>query len=83
WQKFSDIIGFQYLRGMHLNDTMKGHASRVDRHQSIGTGFLGENTFKMIMADSRFDGIPLVLETPDESLWPDEINKLKSWIHAQ
>ena len=83
WQKFDNIIGFQYLRGMHLNDTMKGHASRVDRHQSIGSGFLGENAFKMLMADSRFDGIPLVLETPDESLWPDEINRLKSWIPAQ
>jgi deoxyribonuclease-4 len=44
---------------------------------------LGENAFRMLMADTRFDGIPLVLETPDETLWPDEINKLKSWIPAQ
>ena len=64
---------------MHLNDSMKGNASRVDRHNSIGAGFLGENAFKMLMADSRFDNIPLVLETPDESLWPTEIQKLRSW----
>ncbi len=79
WQKFDDVIGFSYLRGMHLNDSMKGHGSRVDRHHSIGAGFLGENAFKMIMADSRFDGIPLVLETPNEELWPNEIQKLKMW----
>ena len=79
WQKFSEVIGFQYLRGMHLNDTMKGHGSRVDRHHSIGAGFLGDNAFKMIMADPRFDNIPLVLETPNEELWPEEIQKLRSW----
>ena len=79
WQKFDEVIGFKYLRGMHLNDSMKGNASRVDRHNSIGAGFLGENAFRMLMADSRFDNIPLVLETPDESLWPTEIEKLRSW----
>ncbi len=79
WQKFSEVIGFQYLRGMHLNDTMKGHGSHVDRHHSIGAGFLGEDAFKMIMADPRFDNIPLVLETPNEELWPEEIQKLRSW----
>lgn len=79
WQKFSEVIGFQYLRGMHLNDTMKGHGSRVDRHHSIGAGFLGDDAFKMIMADPRFDNIPLVLETPNEELWPEEIQKLRSW----
>lgn len=79
WKKFGEVIGFGYLRGMHINDSMKGHGSRVDRHHSIGAGFLGEGAFKMIMSDSRFDNIPLILETPDESLWPDEIQKIRSW----
>lgn len=80
WKKFDEVIGFKYLRGMHINDTMKGHGSRVDRHHSIGAGFLGDGAFKMIMSDPRFDNIPLILETPDESLWPDEIQKLRSWM---
>ncbi len=80
WKKFDEVIGFKYLRGMHINDTMKGHGSRVDRHHSIGAGFLGDGAFKMIMSDPRFDNIPLILETPDESLWPVEIQKLRSWM---
>lgn len=80
WKKFDEVIGVKYLRGMHINDTMKGHGSRVDRHHSIGAGFLGDGAFKMIMSDPRFDNIPLILETPDESLWPDEIQKLRSWM---
>jgi len=79
WQKFDQIIGFKYLRGMHLNDTVKGHASHVDRHASLGEGFLGEGTFKMIMQDSRFNNIPLILETPNEEKWAQEICNLINW----
>ena len=75
---FERIVGFKYLKGMHLNDTKKGLGSRVDRHESLGEGLLGINTFHWIMTDSRFDGIPLILETPDESKWADEIKLLKS-----
>ena len=80
FKKFDEIIGFQYLKGMHLNDTKKERATRVDRHDSIGKGFLGEDVFRMIMNDSRFDNLPLILETPDESLWAEEIKKLYSLI---
>lgn len=76
---FDKVIGFKYLKGMHLNDAKKGLNSRVDRHESIGTGQLGEETFKILMKDPRFDGIPLILETPDETLWSEEISRLKSW----
>lgn len=76
---FDKVIGFKYLKGMHLNDAKKGLNSRVDRHESIGTGQLGEETFKILMKDPRFDGIPLILETPDETLWSEEIARLKSW----
>lgn len=77
---FENIIGFKYLKGMHLNDSKKGLNSRVDRHDSIGKGELGEETFKILMKDPRFDEMPLILETPDESIWKEEINLLRSLI---
>ena len=77
---FDKIIGFNYLRGMHINDSKKEFATRVDRHDNIGKGFLGEDVFRMLMNDSRFDNMPLILETPEESLWEEEIKKLYSLI---
>jgi deoxyribonuclease-4 len=77
---FDKTAGFKYLRGMHLNDSKKGAASRVDRHETLGNGLIGENLFRWIMQDSRFDEIPLILETPDENLWAEEIAKLKKWL---
>lgn len=76
------IVGLHYLRGMHLNDTMKGLGSRVDRHQSLGEGFLGVEVFRYIASDSRFDNIPLIIETPNEELWPQEIKQLYSWDNS-
>jgi deoxyribonuclease-4 len=77
---FDEIVGFKFLKGMHLNDSKKELASRVDRHDNIGKGFLGDSVFKRIMNDPRFDDIPLILETPDETLWPQEIKLLYSFI---
>ncbi len=76
FEHFENVIGFQYLRGMHLNDSKKGQNSRVDRHELLGKGELGLNTFRMLMNDSRFDNIPLILETPDEEAWQGEIEML-------
>lgn len=76
WDEFEQVVGFKYLKGMHLNDAMKPLASRVDRHASIGKGFMGIETFKRLMTDARLDSIPMILETPDESLWTDEIKML-------
>lgn len=78
WREFDDIIGFEYLKGMHLNDSKKELASRVDRHENIGGGYLTNSTFERIMTDNRFDNIPLILETPDETKWKDEISWLRS-----
>jgi deoxyribonuclease-4 len=78
--QFDKIIGFNYLKGMHLNDSKKELATRVDRHDSIGKGFLGEDAFRMLMNDPRFDNMPLILETPEESLWEAEIKNLYSLI---
>ena len=72
------VVGFGYLRGMHLNDAMKPLGSRVDRHQSLGEGTLGMTVFRYIARDKRFDDMPLILETPDEERWPEEIALLKS-----
>lgn len=76
--KFDAVVGFQYLRGMHLNDSKKELATRVDRHDSVGKGVMGMKMFELLMNDARFDGIPLILETPDESLWAEEIKLLYS-----
>jgi deoxyribonuclease-4 len=80
FEKFSEIIGFEYLKGMHLNDSKKDMGTRIDRHENIGTGFLGEEAFAILMNDTRFDNIPLILETPVESLWEAEIKKLYSYV---
>ena len=77
FRKFDEIVGFGYLRGMHLNDSKKGLGSHIDRHESLGKGMLGAELFGWIMKDPRMDNIPLILETPDESIWAEEIQWLK------
>lgn len=78
WKEFEDTIGLNYLSGIHLNDSKKGVGSKIDRHESIGKGALGENFFRMLMNDPRLDNIPLILETPDESIWAEEI----AWLYS-
>lgn len=77
---FDRIIGFDRLKGLHLNDAKKELGSRVDRHDSLGKGLLGLDPFKRIMEDPRFEGIPMILETPDNTLWKEEIASLKSFV---
>ena len=79
WAEFGEVVGFNYLKGIHLNDTKKALGSRVDRHESIGQGLLGMAFFERFMRDERFDNIPLILETPDEARWAEEIQLLKSF----
>ena len=76
FSKFDEIVGFSYLKGMHINDSKKDLASRVDRHDSIGKGLMGMTTFTMLMNDPRFDNVPMILETPDETCWAEEIRLL-------
>ncbi len=80
---FDRIIGLSYLRGLHLNDTKKEYGSRVDRHDNIGTGLLGEEVFRRIVNDPRFDDMPLILETPDETKWIEEIRILYDMIESK
>ena len=79
FDEFEKVIGFEYLRGIHLNDTKKPLASRVDRHESVGMGLLDMEFFKRFMIDKRFDNMPIILETPDESRWAEEISLLRSF----
>ena len=76
--EFEKEVGFEYLRGMHLNDSKKELGSHVDRHDNIGQGLTGSAFFERLMKDSRFDNMPLILETPDESKWAEEIAWLRS-----
>lgn len=78
--ELDETIGFQYLRGMHLNDSKKECGTRVDRHACLGEGFIGIKPFEWIMQDPRFDDIPLILETPNPKGWKEEIAMLRSFI---
>ncbi|MCG8338406.1 MAG: deoxyribonuclease IV [Proteobacteria bacterium] len=77
---FEKIVGFEYLKAMHLNDSKKERGSKVDRHHSLGKGLMGLEVFKYIMNDPRFDEIPMILETIDETIWDQEIKMLYKMI---
>jgi deoxyribonuclease-4 len=79
FNEFDEIVGYNYLKGMHFNDAKKDLGSKVDRHAPLGEGTLGWEPFKWIMQDPRFDNIPLILETPEEDLWPEEIRALREF----
>ena len=78
---FDQIIGMHYLRAMHINDSKSPLGSRVDRHHSLGQGEIGWACFEYIAQDSRFNGIPLILETIDPNIWAQEIQILREHHH--
>lgn len=78
FEAFDEIVGFDKLMAMHLNDSKKECGTQVDRHDSLGDGYIGWTPFELIMADDRFDGIPLILETPNTDRWSEEIEALKA-----
>lgn len=80
WKSFDEIIGLQYLSGMHINDSKKGLGSHIDRHESLGKGAIGSEFFSLMMNDPRLDNIPLILETPDDTIWAEEIEWLYSLV---
>lgn len=79
WEDFDNIIGSRYLRALHLNDDKRECGSKIDRHESIGKGSLGEEFFIRLVNDPRFDSMPLILETPDDLIWKEEIK----WLYSQ
>ncbi len=83
WNEFDREIGFRYLSAMHINDSKKGVGSKVDRHESLGLGAIGKEFFEMLMRDPRMDNIPLILETPNEEIWAQEIEWLYSLVPSE
>ncbi len=79
FERFERTVGFNYLKGMHLNDAKVALGSRVDRHQSLGMGEIGWEAFRYIMQDQRFEGVPMVLETIEPAIWAEEIAQLKAF----
>lgn len=79
WEEFDRVIGGHYLRALHLNDNKRQLGSRIDRHEEIGKGSLGEEFFIRLVNDPRFDNMPIILETPNEENWANEI----AWLYSQ
>lgn len=82
WKQFDEVVGSDYLKAIHLNDSKKALGSRVDRHDNIGDGLMGSDFFVKFINDSRFNHIPIILETPDETKWAQEIDWLRSQIKS-
>lgn len=80
FDEFEQIVGFGYLKGMHLNDSKKELGSRVDRHDNVGEGKIGSKGFELLMQDERLDDIPMILETPNTERWPEEIERLYEMV---
>ncbi|TBU07347.1 endonuclease 4 [Hamiltosporidium magnivora] len=78
--QFDKIIGLEYLKAMHLNDSKEPLGSKKDRHECIGKGHIGLEAFKFIMNNDIFDNKPLILETPEPEKYGEEIKLLKSLI---
>ena len=81
FEEFEREVGFKYLRGMHLNDALKPLGSHVDRHTSLGEGFIGWDCFRFIAQSPLFEEMPLTLETPNEEIWAQEIAQLKAFAN--
>lgn len=91
---FERTVGSGHLKALHLNDSKAPLGSHRDLHANIGTGFLGLRAFHNVMNEKRFEGLPMVLETPidkkdpenenktieDKTVWAKEIKMLESLI---
>jgi deoxyribonuclease-4 len=75
--EFDGILGLEQLKCFHFNDSKKGLASRVDRHDHIGTGLLGLAPFGFILNDPRFAAIPMILETPKSEDMHEDVENLR------
>ncbi len=74
-------VGIGRVKAIHLNDSKKGLGSRLDRHERIGKGCLGEDAFRRIVNDPRLAGVPMVVETPEPlAEWKKEIALLRSLV---
>ncbi len=76
WKEFDRVIGIENLKMFHINDSKKDFGSRVDRHEQLGKGFLGEKPFELLVNDKRFVDIPMVLETPKGKDLSEDVENL-------
>ncbi|MBS6673611.1 MAG: deoxyribonuclease IV [Haemophilus paraphrohaemolyticus] len=76
--EFKQVVGFEYLRGIHLNGSKTPLGSRKDRHDTLREGTIGTAFCEFIMKDDRFDGIPMILETINPDIWAEEIKFLRT-----
>jgi AP endonuclease-1 len=76
FDKFDEVIGLKYLKGIHLNDSKGDLGDCKDRHECLGKGKIGMDCFKILVNDKRFHNIPIILETPVENIYEDEIKSL-------
>lgn len=70
-QEFEEVVGLQYLKGMHVNDSKAALGSKKDRHENVAKGLIGQECFEFLMNDSRFNAMPLIMETPVQCHGPD------------
>lgn len=80
WDEFDRLIGLSRLQVWHLNDSKKPLGSRVDRHEHIGEGELGEGAFRLLLQDPNFAALPMLIETPDEKRFAEDLAKLWSYV---
>lgn len=79
WGLFARLVGMDRLKAIHCNDSKGDFASKLDRHEHIGQGKLGEEPFRMLVNDPRFEEIPILLETNEpETMHAVNIEKLRS-----
>jgi deoxyribonuclease IV len=79
-KEFGDVIGFDLLKVIHVNDSKKECRSRLDRHECLGKGKIEIDAFKWLVTDERLSGIPMILETPLDEVYPEEIKILKQFV---
>lgn len=83
FNKFDEIIGLEYLKAFHINDSKVPLNSKKDRHESLGQGFIGWKAFQLLMQDKRTRDVPKFLETPRPEIWKNEIEILRSFYEGK
>jgi deoxyribonuclease IV len=82
FEQLHRVIGLKKIKAFHLNDSKKGLGSRIDRHENIGKGELGLDPFRFLLNDTRFEGLPMLLETPGgDEAYRRDLETLRSLIH--
>ena len=81
FEQFEDVVGLEFVKAMHVNDSKVPLGSRKDRHEQIGDGYIGLDGFTNFMNDDRWEGIPMVLETPQgDKMYKKELKILRSLV---